>query len=109
MAWWLHCAVPAMATLQSFAPPQYAERAAPDQLLALYSQHADTARAVACRLLFDRSEAEDVVQDVFLTLFRRPDCFDPGRGTGRAWLLTVVRNRSLDHLRRRCSRPREDV
>jgi len=88
---------------------QYATAAAPDQLLALYSQHADTARAVACRLLYDRCEAEDVVQDVFLTLFRRPDCFDPARGTGRAWLLTVVRNRSLDHLRRRCSRPREDV
>src|SRR5579859_5544950 len=80
----------------------------PDQLLALYSEHADSARALASRLLFDRCEAEDVVQDVFLTLWRRPDCFDPDRGTGRAWLLTVVRNRSLDHLRRRACRPRED-
>jgi RNA polymerase sigma-70 factor (ECF subfamily) len=78
-------------------------------LLALYSEHADTARALACRLLYDRCEAEDVVHDVFLTLFRKPQCFDAGRGTGRAWLLTVVRNRSLDHLRRRCTRPREDV
>lgn len=80
-----------------------------DDLLALYSEHADTARAVACRLLYDRYEAEDVVQDVFLTLWRRPDCFDPQRGTSRAWLLTVVRNRSLDHLRRRPLRPREDL
>jgi len=87
----------------------YAPYDEPDQLLALYSEHAATARALACRLLYDRSEAEDVVQDVFLTLFRKPDCFDPQRGTGRAWLLTVVRNRSLDHLRRRCSRPLEDV
>ncbi|MBV8718026.1 MAG: RNA polymerase sigma factor [Chloroflexi bacterium] len=79
------------------------------QLLALYSEHADTARALACRLLYDPSEAEDVVQDVFLTLWRRPECFDPQRGTGKAWLLTVVRNRSLDHLRRRCHRSREDV
>jgi len=78
-------------------------------LLALYSQHADSARALAARLLFDRSEAEDVVQDVFLTLWRQPDCFDPARGTGRAWLLTVVRNRSMDHLRRRCHQQREDV
>jgi RNA polymerase sigma-70 factor (ECF subfamily) len=76
-------------------------------LLDLYSQHADSARALASRLLFDHSEAEDVVQDVFLTLWRRPECFDPRRGTGRAWLLTVVRNRSMDHLRRRC--PRDDV
>src|SRR2546425_2767301 len=76
---------------------------------ALYSQHADSARALACRLLYDRCEAEDVVQDVFLTLWRRPACFDPERGTARAWLLTVVRNRSLDHLRRRFVQPRTDV
>jgi RNA polymerase sigma-70 factor (ECF subfamily) len=75
----------------------------------LYSQHADSARALASRLLFDRCEAEDVVQDVFLTLWRRPDRFDPDRGTARSWLLTVVRNRSLDHLRRRCFKYSEDV
>jgi RNA polymerase sigma-70 factor, ECF subfamily len=81
----------------------------PNHVLSLYSEHADTARALAARLLFDRTEAEDVVQDVFLTLWRRPDCFDPERGTSRAWLLTVVRNRSLDHLRRRSLRRREDI
>src|SRR5438128_7045749 len=85
----------------------YSRSAAPDHLLALYADHADSARALASRLLYDRCEAEDVVQDVFLTLWRRPGCFDPDRGTGRAWLLTVVRNRSMDHLRRRV--PREDV
>src|SRR5712692_1165968 len=75
----------------------------------LYSQHADSARALASRLLVDRCEAEDVVQDVFLTLWRRPERFDPERNTGRSWLLTVVRNRSLDHLRRRCYKHNEDV
>jgi RNA polymerase sigma-70 factor (ECF subfamily) len=85
-----------------YAPPQW-----PDHLLALYAQHADSARALASRLLYDRHEAEDVVHDVFLTLWRKPDSFDPERGTSRAFLLTVVRNRSKDHLRRRF--PREDV
>jgi RNA polymerase sigma-70 factor, ECF subfamily len=80
-----------------------------DQFQSLYAEHADTARALAWRLLYDHAEAEDVVHDVFLTLWRRPDCFDPHRGTSRAWLLTVVRNRSLDHLRRRSQRPRDDV
>jgi RNA polymerase sigma-70 factor (ECF subfamily) len=79
------------------------------QLLELYSEHLGVARALARRLLYDPNEAEDVVQEVFLSLWRRPDCFDPDRGTGRAWLLTIVRNRSLDHLRRRCQQAREDV
>jgi RNA polymerase sigma-70 factor (ECF subfamily) len=85
-----------------YAPAQW-----PDHLLALYAQYADSARALASRLLYDRYEAEDVVHDVFVSLRRKPDCFDPERGTGRAFLLTVVRNRSKDHLRRRL--PREDV
>jgi RNA polymerase sigma factor (sigma-70 family) len=80
---------------------------ATESVLDLYATHADSARALACRLLYDRCEAEDVVHDVFLSLWRRPDCFDPQRGTSRAWLLTVVRNRSMDHLRRRL--PRQDV
>jgi RNA polymerase sigma-70 factor (ECF subfamily) len=92
-----------MATLE------YAPGTASDHLLALYANHADSARALACRLLYDRGEAEDVVQDVFLTLWTRPACFDPGRGTARAWLLAVVRNRSLDHLRRRCVQPCAEV
>jgi RNA polymerase sigma-70 factor (ECF subfamily) len=82
---------------------------APDQVLALYYEHADTARALARRLLFDQSEADDVVHDVFLTLWKRPECFNAERGTGRAWLMTIVRNRSLDELRRRRVRRREDV
>jgi RNA polymerase sigma-70 factor (ECF subfamily) len=98
-------------TLQPLAPLHldYACDGAPDHFLALYAEHADTARALACRLLFDPTEAEDVVQDVFLRLWHNPTCFDPQRGTGRAWLLTVVRNRSLDCLRRRALRPRDDV
>jgi RNA polymerase sigma-70 factor (ECF subfamily) len=96
-------ASPTTAAIQA----EYAMPQPTDHLLALYAEHAGSARALASRLLYDRGEAEDVVHDVFLTLWRRPSCFDPDRGTGRAWLLTVVRNRSLDHLRRR--HPREDV
>ncbi|HEY0583272.1 MAG TPA: sigma-70 family RNA polymerase sigma factor [Chloroflexota bacterium] len=87
----------------------YAPTPRPDHLLSLYSEHADCARALACRLVYDRCEAEDIVQDVFLTLYGHPECFDPDRGTSRAWLLTVVRNRTMDHLRRRAGRSREDV
>ena len=110
MAVQITCQLPPMPTLQATSTAlQYVPSAVPDQLLSLYYEHADTARALASRLLYDRYEAEDVVQDVFLTLYRRPERYDPDRGTGRAWLLTVVRNRSLDHLRRRGPNAREDV
>jgi RNA polymerase sigma-70 factor, ECF subfamily len=77
-------------------------------LAALYQRHARSARALASRLLADPTEAEDVVQDVFLTLWGRPCHFDPDRGTGRSWLLRVVRNRTLDRLRRRARHHGED-
>jgi RNA polymerase sigma-70 factor (ECF subfamily) len=118
MARWVDFALPPMSTLHKvltrdcFNTPtrlEYGVDRPPDHFMDLYSKHADSARALARSLLYDRGEAEDVVQDVFLTLWRRPERYDPQRGTGRAWLLTVVRNRSLDHLRRRCYRPREDV
>jgi RNA polymerase sigma-70 factor (ECF subfamily) len=96
-----------MAGAQHCALPEYATSQRTDHCLSLYVQHADSARALASRVLFDRCEAEDVVHDVFLNLWRWPHRFDPERGTGRAWLLTVVRNRSVDQLRRRF--PREDV
>jgi RNA polymerase sigma-70 factor (ECF subfamily) len=99
--------MPELQTAPRNAQFQYVEAFHPDHLLDLYSRHADCARALASRLLLDSCEAEDVVQDVFLSLWRRPDYFDPHRGTGRAFLLTVVRNRSMDHLRRRFQR--EDV
>jgi RNA polymerase sigma-70 factor (ECF subfamily) len=103
-----HFALPVMpSTTEAPIRTEYATRQPVDQLLALYAEHADSARALASRLLYDRCEAEDVVQDVFLTLWRRPSHYDPSRGTGRAWLLTVVRNRSMDHLRRRM--PRQDI
>ncbi len=54
---------------------------------------------VAIRLTGDRQMAEDVAQDVFLALWRRPECFDPGRGSIRPWLATMARCRAIDALR----------
>jgi RNA polymerase sigma-70 factor (ECF subfamily) len=54
---------------------------------------------VARRLLRDDALAEDVTQDVFLRLWRRPDRFDPTRGTLRAFLLRDAHGRSIDLIR----------
>ena len=54
---------------------------------------------VCLRILRDRSEAEDVLQDVYMTVWRRAETFDPARASPITWLVTVARNRSIDRLR----------
>jgi RNA polymerase sigma-70 factor (ECF subfamily) len=59
--------------------------------------------AVALHLLRDRSEAEDVVQETFLELWRRAPTFDPARGPREAFAVLIARSRALDRLRARGS------
>lgn len=72
----------------------------------LYVRYGRMAFALAYRVLGDPEAAEDAVQEAFLAVWRRSASFQAGRGSGRAWLLTVVRNRAIDVVRARESRPR---
>ena len=63
---------------------------------------------MAVRVLGDPGRAEDAVQDAFLNVWNRAATFDPSRGSLRAWLLTSVRNRSIDYLRGRAGRERSE-
>lgn len=54
---------------------------------------------VCLRILSDRQVAEDVLQDTYLTVWRRADSFDPARASPITWLVTIARNRSIDRLR----------
>jgi RNA polymerase sigma factor (sigma-70 family) len=55
---------------------------------------------VCLRILGDRNEAEDVLQEVYVTIWRRAGSFDPGRGVSPiTWLATLTRNRAIDQLR----------
>ena len=49
----------------------------------------------------DRAAAEEIVQDVFVAVWRNAGSFDPERGTVRDWLLKITRNRIANELRRR--------
>lgn len=76
-----------------------------DALAELYDLHAPAIMGLCLRILHDRFEAEDTVEEVFFELWLRADRYDPERGRPIAYLVTLARSRALDRLRARRRRP----
>jgi RNA polymerase sigma-70 factor (ECF subfamily) len=70
----------------------------------LYDRYGGQLLAIGCRILGDRREAEDLLQDVFLAVWRQAKSYDAARGSVRAWLFMRMRSRALDLLRAAKSR-----
>lgn len=98
--------------MQTEGPAQHPPSAAAEMLLLVARGQRESLRhlydvigmklfAVALRILDDRQDAEDVVQDVFVTIWRKAAEFDPTRASGEAWLIAITRNRAIDRLRAR--------
>lgn len=79
-----------------------------DALALLYDRYSGLAYGIALRVLGDPGRAEDAVQEAFLNVWNRAGAFDPARGSLRSWLLTAVRNRSIDYLRGRGAHERRE-
>jgi RNA polymerase sigma-70 factor (ECF subfamily) len=75
-----------------------------DALAVLFRRYARSVRAVACRILRDFAEADDLVQEVFLHINRKCVQFDPAKGSAKAWITQIAYRRSIDHRRHLCSR-----
>jgi RNA polymerase sigma-70 factor, ECF subfamily len=67
----------------------------------LYDLYSHVVYAVAVRVLSDCSAAEDILQDVFVQLWRNPQAFNASRGSLAAWLAVIARNRAIDQLRKK--------
>ena len=80
-----------------------------EALAALYDRYGRLAYSVALRILGDPGRAEDAVQDAFLKIWTSASTFDERRGSLRSWLLTSVRNRSIDYLRGRGAHERQEL
>jgi RNA polymerase sigma-70 factor (ECF subfamily) len=83
----------------SAPPPELAE------LEALYDAYHRQAIGLAYRILGDLGDAEEVAQEAFLSAWRSGHTYDPARGSTQTWILSMVRNRSIDVLRARKRRP----
>ena len=73
----------------------------------LYDRYSPIVYSVALRVLGDTGAAEDVLQEVFMQLWRNPGGFDSSRGNLAAWLAVISRNRAIDAIRKR--RPDTDI
>jgi len=76
-------------------------------MASLFDRYSRVVYSVALRVLRDPASAEDVLQEIFMQIWRSPDSFIATRGSLGGWLAVVSRNRSIDALRRK--RPAESV
>lgn len=64
-----------------------------------YDRYAPLVFSFAMRLVQERSTAEDLLQEVFLQIWREAEKYSPERGTPEAWIITITRSRAIDKLR----------
>jgi RNA polymerase sigma-70 factor (ECF subfamily) len=76
-------------------------------MASLFDRYSKVVYSVALRVLRDPAAAEDVLQEIFMQIWRNPDSFTAARGSLGGWLAVVSRNRSIDALRRK--RPTDSV
>jgi RNA polymerase sigma-70 factor (ECF subfamily) len=70
----------------------------------LYDHSSTLLYTLALRILGNREEADELLQDVYLEVWRKVSRYDVGRGTPVAWLITLTRSRAIDRLRARAAR-----
>lgn len=65
----------------------------------LYRRTSSRLFGVCARMLSDRREAEEVLQEAYVSVWQRGNSFDPTRATAMTWLVALVRNKAIDRLR----------
>jgi RNA polymerase sigma-70 factor (ECF subfamily) len=75
-----------------------------EALAILFRRYARVVRTIAHRILRDASEAEDLLQEVFLYIFRKAELFDSAKGSARSWIVQVTYHRAIDRRRHLISR-----
>ncbi len=74
----------------------------------LYRRTSARLFGLCVRMMRERGEAEEVLQEAYIAVWRRAGGYDPARASANTWLTTLVRNRAIDRLRQRHEDPRAD-
>ena len=72
----------------------------------MYDQSSSVLFSLTLRILGDKDEAAELLQEVYMEIWRRANQFDEGRGSPLAWMVTLTRSRAIDRLRSRQWRSR---
>jgi RNA polymerase sigma-70 factor (ECF subfamily) len=75
----------------------------------IYDRYGDLVYSTALRVLRDPQLAEDISQEIFVRLWRKPDSYVAERGRFLTWLISVTRNRAVDEVRARSRRQRHET
>lgn len=67
-----------------------------EALCTLFERYSSLALGIGTKILRDRCEAEDLVQDIFLNLFRKSNSFDPQKGAARTWMVQFIHRRAFN-------------
>ena len=73
----------------------------PDALTELYGRHCQRLRATIDSVVHEQAEADDVLQEIFLQIWKEADRYSPKAGKPLGWMVTIARRRAIDRLRRR--------
>jgi RNA polymerase sigma-70 factor (ECF subfamily) len=72
-----------------------------EALTELYKRHGSTMKAVILRIVHDETEADDLLVEAFMEIWRHAKDYSPTKGKPFAWMITIVRRRAIDRLRKR--------
>ena len=75
----------------------------------LVTNHYDNVYGLACRMLRDQSEAEDISQDVFLKVWNKPEAWNPDGARFSTWLYRVTANACIDRMRKKVPHPTDYI
>src|SRR5450756_948373 len=92
---------PALSTQDDATLLSQVQRGDEHAMASLFDRYSKVVYSVALRVLRDPASAEDVLQEIFMQVWRHPESFIATRGSLGGWLAVVSRNRSIDQLRRK--------